>query len=93
MAIYIECKPWAPEGKSQLSDYAEDLLGLPCEHKKLIFAPGRRDRPESEEAKTRLGNSYQKLPFQRADGSSIVEWLERYAARCEAENVRYSLGT
>ena len=91
IAIYIESKPWADEGVDQINDYAVDLLQHDVARRVLVFLPGLASRQPSNlraDVKARLGG-LEKIPFQRReDERSIVQWLERCASRCEAENVR-----
>jgi hypothetical protein len=92
IAVYIESKPWAVEGDDQLEDYANDLLSLRHNHKRLLFLPGTALRkPQTLTQKTRdlLGKQFISVPFQYSDTEpSIVQWLELCALASEADIVR-----
>ena len=93
VVVGIELKPWAREGEQQLEDYANDLRYL-GEHW-LVFVPGKGDTKDeslTEETKRELGTRFVTLPIERSrsnsGGRSVIEWLERCAAACRADNVR-----
>jgi hypothetical protein len=91
--LAIENKPWAPDQKGQLSDYARQMERKYGEDRWcLVYLSGNDSNPNGNSASSAQLQAWaEKNQYQQINFGQIVLWLTQCEAQCQSDAVRHFL--
>lgn len=98
--IGIENKPWQPDDKEQLTDYADDLSKRAKDNWALLYLSGDGSDPDpvslwpETRKKYECERRFRTVPYRTpsaVDTCLVESWLKQCLKDCEAERVRWFL--